>query len=601
MNRAIPDDIIEEIRARCDIVDIINVFVPLRKAGSGSWKGLCPFHQERTPSFTVNQSRQHFHCFGCGKGGDVFRFIMEWEKVDFPNAIHLLAARCGVVIPEPQDHGVSAGQAKQRTDQRERLYRINQAFAEFYMRELRQHPESAVARYFVTRAIPPEIADHFQIGAAPDSWDASLRYGQALGFSRDELVEAGIALVNEESGRVYDRFRNRLVFAIWNEQGKVVGFSARTVEADAGGAKYVNSPETPVFKKSQLLYALPLARQAIRDRNFIILCEGQLDVIAVHRAGYSCAVAPQGTAFTEDQARIIKRYTGRVYLAFDMDSAGRKAILRALELLLPLDFEVKMIRWPGGKDPDELYRRNGPEAIAAAVEQPADLLDFLYEYLTGEFDLSTPFGKSRALDRGLEILMKLNNPVAREGYIESLSDRLGLRSDTVFAQLNQLRKRSRSRQPEPELPPEPLQPTEPALPREVRHAEETLLQLALNDAAFARSLAEALPTELLAENLTGQALNEVIALALNDEFDQVLLHLARFADDHPNGELSRILVESCDWEQKLQSKAGADCIATLRRYHRQRQQQTLLARLKAAQTAEEKRELLEAMQKLTAG
>ncbi|MFA6714295.1 MAG: DNA primase, partial [Victivallaceae bacterium] len=356
MNRAVPDEIVEEIRSRCNIVDVIRSYIPLKKAGGGTWKALCPFHNEKTPSFTVSEARGRYHCFGCGAGGDVFRFVMDWEKVDFPNAIHILASKCGVIIPEktyssPEDRQ----QAKQRAGKRERLYQINKEFAEWYALLLKNNPEWPVSQYLAQRGIPPETAQKFQLGAAPDAWDASLTHGKELDFSEEELLESGIVLVNEENKRVYDRFRNRLVFPIWNEQGRVVGFSARTIEKEVPGAKYVNSPETPVFKKSGILYALPLARKAIQEHNMAILCEGQLDTIAMHRAGFECAVAPQGTAFTDEQARILKRYTDRIYLAFDSDAAGQKASARALELLLPLDFEIKVMRFPPGSDPDEIF------------------------------------------------------------------------------------------------------------------------------------------------------------------------------------------------------------------------------------------------------
>jgi len=286
MNRAIPDEIVDEIRSRCNIVDIIGSYIPLKKAGHGTWKALCPFHQEKTPSFNISEQNQHYHCFGCGKGGDVFSFVMEREGVDFPNAIHLLASKCSVVIPEKTyTNPEERRQAQEHASQRERIYAINEEFAAWYAAQLREHPESPVAQYLLTRGIPDDIAARFRIGAAPDSWDASFKHGTALGFSEHELFESGILTSNENSGKIYDRFRNRLIFPIWNEQGKVVAFSARTIEKNSEGAKYVNSPETPVFKKGNILYALPLARQDIQKLGFVILCEGQLDVIAMHRAG----------------------------------------------------------------------------------------------------------------------------------------------------------------------------------------------------------------------------------------------------------------------------------------------------------------------------
>ncbi|MDD5598388.1 MAG: DNA primase, partial [Victivallaceae bacterium] len=437
MNRAVSDEIVEEIRSRCNIADVIRSYIPLKKAGGGTWKALCPFHNEKTPSFTVSESRGRYHCFGCGAGGDVFRFVMDWEKVDFPNALHILASKCGVIIPEktyssPEERR----EARQKAGRRERLYQINKEFAEWYALLLKNNPEWPVSQYLAQRGIPPETAQKFQLGAAPDAWDASFAHGKELNFSEDELLESGIVLVNEENKRVYDRFRNRLIFPIWNEQGRVVGFSARTIEKEVPGAKYVNSPETPVFKKSGVLYALPLARKAIQEHNMAILCEGQLDTIAMHRAGLECAVAPQGTAFTDEQARILKRYTDRIYLAFDSDAAGQKASARALELLLPLDFEIKVMCFPPGSDPDEIFRNSGREGLSKLVGEAVDMLDFLCGIIFPKHNIDTPFGKSRIIGEMLEYFRKISRPVAREGYIQTLSLRLGVKAETIFSEYN---------------------------------------------------------------------------------------------------------------------------------------------------------------------
>lgn len=600
MNRSIPDQVIEEVRDRCNIVDLIQTFVPLKKAGSGSWKGLCPFHQERTPSFTVNENRQRFHCFGCGKGGDIFRFIMEWEKVDFPNAIHLLAARCGVVIPETPSPNSTPAETKARADRRERLYKINEMFASFYARQLQSNPDSPVARYFATRNLPADVTAKFQIGAAPDSWDMSLQYGKAMGFSEEELIESGIVIYNEERHRVYDRFRNRLIFSIWNEQGKVVGFSARTVEKDADGAKYVNSPETPVFKKSQLLYALPFARQAARERNFMILAEGQMDVIALHRAGWECAVAPQGTAFTVEQARILKRYTSQVALAFDADNAGQKAILRALEILLPLDFDVQIIRWPGGKDPDELFRNQGAKAIDEAVNNRMDILAFLQEYLAGMFDLNSAFGKSAALDRALEILSLINNPIARDIWVEKLCSLLSLRNDSVFSRLNRLNQRRQlpryhhDSATGPANTQEVKEKTSDPRPRPVKLAEEQLLQLAVSSENLAREFAELVESQWISNTLTGRALNLVIALALEGEFAHLDAELTKLEaeDETEESELSRIMLSGKDLTPNGIRLAVDECVETLKNYNQQQQERSLLDALKQAGSEEERSALL---------
>lgn len=608
-----PEEVIEEIRSRCNIVDVIRGFIPIKKAGGGVWKALCPFHNEKTPSFTISEQRGRYHCFGCGAGGDAFKFIMEWEKVDFPNAIHLLAAKCGVIIPEktysnPQERQ----QAQQRAGRREQLYKINTEFAEWYALLLKNNPNWPVSQYLTNRGIPPEIAQKFQLGAAPDSWDASLVHGKELNFSEEELIESGIALQNEESKRVYDRFRNRLIFPIWNEQGRVVGFSARTIEKELQGAKYVNSPETPVFKKSNILYALPLARKAIQARNMVILCEGQLDTIAMHRAGLECTVAPQGTAFTDEQARILKRYTDRVYLAFDSDSAGQKATGRALELLLPLDFEIKVIRFPEGSDPDEIYKNSGEDGINKLVDEAIDMLDFLCGIIFPKHDVNTPFGKSRIITEMLGYFRKISKPIAREMYIQELSSRLGVKPETVFSEYNKESKAKANtfkfkRRPELEEPPGfndssvPLdiapQSNTPAPSMAIRHAEKTLLEIALISEDTANQLTNELPVEKLTETVIGRAINELINCTLNGEWEHVRDHLSDFERENPSSGLSKILLQ----ENTIKdiAKAVKDSLSVINNYYKELKLIDLMQRLRSG-TPEEKVEIMKELQELSA-
>jgi DNA primase len=612
MNRAVPEEIIEEIRSRCNIVDVIRGYIPIKKAGGGTWKALCPFHNEKTPSFTISEQRGRYHCFGCGAGGDAFKFVMEWEKVDFPNAIHLLASKCGVIIPEktysdPQERQ----QAQQRAGRREQLYKINTEFAEWYALLLKNNPDWPVSQYLTNRGIPPEIAQKFQLGAAPDSWDASLVHGKELNFSEEELLESGIALQNEESKRVYDRFRNRLIFPIWNEQGRVVGFSARTIEKESQGAKYVNSPETPVFRKSNILYALPLARKAIQARNMVILCEGQLDTIAMHRAGLECTVAPQGTAFTDEQARILKRYTDRVYLAFDSDSAGQKAMARALELLLPLDFEIKIIRFPEGSDPDEIFKNSGEEGINNLVDKAIDMLDFLCEIIFPQHDVNTPFGKSRIIGEMLGYFRKISKPVAREMYIQELSSRLGVKPETIFSEYNKESKAKANtfkfkRRPELEEPgfesnneAQNIAPRSnaPAPPMGIRHAEKTLLEIALISEETANQLANDLPVEKLTKTVIGKAINELINCTLNGEWEHVRNHLSDFERENPSPGLSRILLQEDKGKQN--AKAVKDSLIVIKNHYNQLKITEIMQKLSSA-TAEEKITLMKEFQELSA-
>ncbi len=586
-------EIIEDIRSRCDIVELIGMFVQLRRAGTNTYKGLCPFHQEKTPSFHVDAARQTFHCFGCGKGGDVFRFFMEKENVGFVDALHMLASRVGVVIPENAPGG-DPGEGRRRAGERERLFQVNEAFAEFFHRVLVSNPASPAALYLQKRGIPPEVAEKFRIGACPDDWTACLNYGRSIGFTDAELVNSGIVSRKAETGRCYDHFKGRLTFTIENEQGRAVGFSARALEATPAGGKYINTTETPIFKKGNLLYALPLARRMMSEKNMAIICEGQLDTIAFHRAGFACAVAPQGTSFTENQGRILRRYAGRIFLALDSDAAGQKAIRRDLEILLPMSFDIRVIRIPGGKDPDELFRNGGAEAVQQAVAGAVSWLQVLCDSLPERYDMSSPAGRGQAAAEVAEFLGKVTNQVELELYVREAATALGVSEDAFWAELRQVRRklrgeeerRSRFAGQEQEAKP-PVRPVEERYPS----ALLTLLALAVNYEEAARQIAELLPPEELSgKSPPERAINLAVNAALNGEFDQAGSAISDMLLEHPSPAVSRLLVG--DHQYADVSRAVLDSVRELRRIRREEKRRTLTLRLRQAATAEERTAIL---------
>jgi len=624
MNRAIPDEIIEEIRARTDIAELIGSYIPLKHSGA-TWKACCPFHDEKTPSFHVTPQRGRYHCFGCGKSGDVFRFVMDYEGVDFPTSAHLLASRCGVIIPEKQyTSPAEAQQAKVARNRKDRVYTLHEALGKYYVDCLWKDQLSPVHQYFMTRDIPEELALHFGIGAAPDGWDTTLNWGLSQGFTIDEMLDGGIILASERNpGKFYDRFRNRLVFPIWNEQGKVVAFSARTVEAQSDGAKYVNSPETMIFRKSHVLYALPLARQAMQKQGFFILCEGQLDTIAMHRAGFTNAVAPQGTAFTHEQAQILRRYSDKAYICFDSDGAGIKATLRAFEILLPMEFEIKVITLPGGKDPDELLKNEGPEAVARAVEGAGDFFEFLYRQKAAEHDASSPMGITRIVTDFIGYLQRIKNSVTRSMYASRLADMLGINENAVFNELNKFRKKEKfeqarrdgfkakaeqqqlpqSQQGAPMNAPsvEPQQTSVDILnmmPKEIVHAEKTLLALALVDEGVAQRLGTELPSDQLSETVLGRAINEIVRLTMGGEWDLSFQHLSDMERENPDPVLGEILADSREFKEKFIKKASGDCINAIKNHFHDRKKNDILSRLRSASTPEEKQDLMKQLMAL---
>ncbi len=592
MSLNLSKEIIEEIRERCDIAEVISgCGVQLKRSGAGSFIGLCPFHQEKTPSFTVNPAKRMFYCFGCGKGGDVFRFFMDHQNLDFVNAAKILADRCGVVIPEESERDAAASQA--RAGARERLYAINEEFSRFFCRYLADNPHSPGGEYLARRGIPMEVAQKFRIGLAPAGNTVCRDYGRHLGFSEEELVTSGVLQRFEDTGKTYEPFQGRLTFTIENEQGKAVGFSARTLEAHPDRRKYVNTPETPVFHKGSLIYALPFARQGIGRAKKAVICEGQLDAIAFHRAGFDFAVAPLGTAFTAEQAKILRRYTGHIVLAFDADNAGQNAVLKAAKLLLPLSMELKVLRIPGGKDPDELYAHGGAEALGSALESAIPWMDVLKENLPGRFDMTSPVGRGEAAAFVAEFLHLVPNRVELEVYVSTGAAMLGISEAALWEQLEKLSLSERRRQefakPAPRM--QSVQQKNPQLP--TKAALSTLLTLALASEDIARKLSEELPAEELAgENASPaeQALNLVINAALNGEFEQTSSMLQDFLLEHPSPEVSRILAAPVSYSSP--ERALSDALDELRRMRGLARRQKLLAALAANASPEERMKLL---------
>ncbi|MBR7106935.1 MAG: DNA primase [Lentisphaeria bacterium] len=593
-------DIIEEIRSRSDIVDVISSFgVQLKRSGGASFKGLCPFHQEKTPSFHVDSARQSYHCFGCGKGGDVFRFFMERENVDFINAAQILAARCGVIIPEKEYNP----QQRARQSEQERLLAVNAEFSKFFCRVLAENPNCAGAQYLRNRGISADVIQKFKIGMAPDGWTASLDYGRSLGFSEHELLTAGIIRKKEDTGRLYDQFRNRVTFTIENEQGRPVGFSARSLEAKpADGRKYVNTPDTPVFHKGRLLYALPQARQGIGRMKKAVLCEGQLDAIAFHRAGLECAVAPLGTAFTPDQARVIRRYSNNIVLAFDADSAGQKAVLRAAEILLPLSIDLKVLQIPGGKDPDELYSKQGAEALSEVLNNAVPWLDIMLDVCREKFVLDSPTGRAEAVAYVANFLKLVENQVELEVYLEKVAAMFEVSSGAVKSALDKaVAMAIRPRMTTPAEPPAAAIPETSRM--EVRRdparvAIIVLLEIAMASIDNARKIAEALEDiELEERDPVVKALNVVINCALNNEMEMVDSCLHDLLIEHPSPEISKLMVKTSEFSSV--DRAVDDAVAELRRVRNCSRREELICKLRETADEQERLNLLMEISKLS--
>jgi DNA primase len=421
---------------------------------------------------------------------------------------------------------------------------------------LRNNPQAPVAQYLATRKLAPESIQRFSLGMSLDSWDSAMVFAKNLGFTEAELAEGGIIRTFEDNpSKRYDLFRNRLMFPIWDELGRVVGFSARTIESDPKAMKYVNTPETPIFKKGRILYGMHLARSEMSDNKLgcAILCEGQLDVIAMHAAGFPNSVAAEGTAFTPEQARMLRRYTGKIKLALDSDAAGTKAVFKDAEILLPLGFEVKVVRFPGGKDPDELLKQQGREAIAEAVEQATDFFDFaLNEFIARNGN--TPAGKAKSAADMLQLFSLLESEAAKTAYTSWLAETLGLSSDGLYAELVRTARKEAERKEryaryeqerDEKRTPEPVaQAPETQAQKRYKKALFEILEVLLEYEEITGIACEQIPPELLDQTPVAVAVNEVIQAKMLDEWSDAAAHIIEKLEPQGliNQELSLMLM-----------------------------------------------------------
>lgn len=481
---AIPEQFIDELVARSDIADVVSSYVHLSRKGSNLW-GLCPFHSEKTPSFSVSPDKQIYHCFGCGKGGGVISFVMEMENLSFPDAVRLLAQRAGLEVP---DTGTDEAGRKKRA----RALEANKLAARFYYDYLNGPGGQRVRDYIAQRQISRRFAVRFGLGAAPDGWDGLTKALTAQGFTKLELIDAGLAVAGKNGG-VYDKFRARLMLPVIDVRGDVVGFTSRILPGEEG-AKYLNTPETMVFHKGRLIYALNLAKNTKRPN--LILVEGNIDVITLHQAGFDNVVATMGTALTEEHARILSRYTKELVLCYDNDAAGKKSTQRVLEILKNAELTVRVLQLPNvydseGKplkqDPDDFVKKFGPAAFEKCLEGSAGQNDYRLGDLQSRFDLSSEEGRLAYLKEAVATVAALQSPIEREIYGNKAAAAAGI-SGQAFAQEVERHRKSRAWQAKKRQERRDLTPAVRVQPRErelryqnVRsaRAEEGVLRLLL--------------------------------------------------------------------------------------------------------------------------
>lgn len=548
--------IAEKVKQQADIVRVVGEYVQLKKAGQ-NFRGLCPFHSEKTPSFNVHPLRQIYHCFGCGKGGDVFSFVMEMERCEFPEALRIVAEKCGISIPRPKER--SQGERKEK-QQRTVLLEMHREAQTFFVKQLEGTLEGKAARaYLEDRGLDKDAISRFGIGYAPSGGDALLRHLKSK-YSEKLLVESGL-ISRDQGGKLFDRFRRRITFPISNESGKIVAFGCRALGDDQ--PKYLNSPESPIYSKSNLLYHLDRAKEGIRRQDFAILVEGYMDAIAVARAGISNVVASCGTSLAEQQIKLLGRFTKRVVVNYDPDSAGQSATERSLSLLLEQDFEVRVLALPpvGEKkaDPDLYIREKGAEEYLKLLKEAPSYVDYLISRAR-QMDLSSGEAKSRAVNFLLPYVQKIPNRILRSEWATRIAQQLRLEEPVLRAALSKAASERRSEvKLQPELVGKAAKPVERRLIRMLAEAEGFRQELAqrLQNARLYHGLeTEKIFAALVLASLSGGPVQAIEVAAVLEERDRRLLFEILFEETgEPTWEEALSCVEALQHRQAEQELA----------------------------------------------
>jgi DNA primase len=607
----------ERIRVASDIVDVIGSYLPLKRAGA-NFTALCPFHKEKTPSFNVNPHKQIFHCFGCHKCGDVFTFVKEYENIGFMDAVRRLAERAK--IPLEFDQNPAEQQSRHIKDQ---LLQIHEQITQRWQNCLLNEAAGQTARdYLAKRGVSAEAVKLFRLGAAPDLWDDTVNWAKSKGHDLALVEKAGLIIRKAESEKAeggnqktdnenpeaeirnpqstirnyYDRFRGRLMFPICDEQGRVIGFSGRVLSGDEKTAKYVNSPETPIFTKSRVFFGLDKSKRAILDAGFAIVCEGQLDLIACFMAGMQNIVAPQGTAFTEQHARIIKRYVDEVVLCFDSDEAGQNAAVRSLDHLLASGLAVRVAVVPAPHDPDSFIKANGGEAFRQLVENAEGFFDYYLNRLCKLDNANSDKGRNAILSGMAEAVHKTGNVVLVDKYAQKTALRLGVSPEAVRAEFSKFKVQGSGFKVQESESGEPMMEPETEMPRPSER-EFWLLKLLLLHDDLVGWAALHLDVNWILHPLVRQIVTQRLAAQTNESWK----NLAAFLDECESPEMRSLVTEAVAEDRKLPNpdRQLTDVITSLRNQFLDRQIAASIQRASQPEVSEADRmELLRQQQEL---
>ena len=558
----------ERVKQQADIVRVIGEYVRLKKSGA-NFTGLCPFHQEKSPSFAVHPVKQIYHCFGCGAGGDVFKFVMEMDKSTFPEAIRTVAEKCGIAIPKPRER---SPEERRENQQRSALVEMHREAAAFFARCLHESPEGKVAMaYLDDRGLDREMMKRFGLGFAPSAGDAALRFLKQK--YPEKLLDVSGLISRDQGGRAYDRFRRRIMFPISNEAGKVIAFGGRAMGDDM--PKYMNSPETPIYSKSNVLYHLDRAKEALRQSDFAVLVEGYMDAIAVARAGISNVVASCGTSLAEPQIKLLGRFTRRIIVNYDPDTAGQVATERSISLLLESEFDVRVLALPGKADPDKFLKDQGADAYRKLLAQSPPYLDYLIGRAR-QMDRTTAAGKVAALNFLMPYVQRLPNRLLRSEWATRIASELRVDEPVLREALRRAAAERRSE----------VKPKVELLGPAVKPAERLIIRMLVEAEGFREKLAHALASLSLHRGLESERLLDLLiskvgerpdpatlAAALEEKDRRLLFEILFESVPEPTWDdaescLSvlrsrRVEEEMADLQRQIEAKPSGDVLRTL--------------------------------------
>ncbi len=562
----IPENLLEDILGRVDIVEIISSYIPLKKAGA-NFKANCPFHHEKTASFMVSPDRQIYHCFGCGESGNAFKFLMRHERMEFPEAVESLAKKCGVILP--QEDRPEAAQAASLNNQ---LYKINELAVSFYETNLYGAGGKTALHYLAGRGINPETIKNFRLGLASPAWDGLINFLRSKNASLAHMEQAGLILP-KKSGGYYDRFRERVIFPIADMRGRFIGFGARVM--DNSLPKYINSPETPVYTKGRNLFGFNLSKDFIRDADCAVIVEGQLDFMIPFQEGLKNIVASQGTALTQDQIKLLKRYTRNIVMIYDGDTAGETATLRSLDMLIEEGLNVKVVPLPAGTDPDALVRKAGVATLKEKVENAESFFDYKLKVLRGRHQMKDPHGKAKIASEMLATINKFEDAILRGEYTRKLSDQMQIPEQDIAEELHKLK---------PAVSQEAKQPApQAAKPAPINPAEKLLIKFMLEERDLVEKIMQQLSPSDFADARTVKIVEVMRRLTLEGKSISPSVLMNYFSEEDATALVCETMFMP-ELSEEGREKAVHDCIARIKVQRLRSRREHLHIQIKSAQS-----------------